>query len=540
MKKLFSRFAMIAKPAVLLSLAVILLLAACSKSSEPSGSAASASGSPAASASTGSDPASAQAGGTLRIGVPFDAIVLGYASDMRQQGEMFIGAPALETLGRYDSAGKVVPFLAESWTLDANAKTIEFKLRSGVKFHDGTDFDAEAAKWNIDQFIEAKRPEIGMIRSVEAVDPTTLKINLETWNSSTFESVACLIYMISPTAVKSNGKEWASSHPVGTGPFEFVDWKRGVSVQYKKNPNYWQAGKPRLDGIEYTIIEDPMTATSSFKNGDIDVYYSMNASSANELKGSAEIVMLNTGLGAAESAITFSSGNPDSPFANVKVRQAAAFAIDVKAIVEQMSYGFQSPTTQMGLPASWSYNPELKGFPYNPDEAKRLLAEAGYPNGFKTTMTVQNSPDLVQMFTAIQGYLQAVGIEAAIEQVDNAKFVQVRANGWEGIINSTLRADPDVGQFMPALYGPKGLYAKSIAHPEDVEKLFGTIASAPDDDSRQRAAHELQKLIFEQYALSVPIGVSTNPTAKSAKVHDDGLNAGSATQWTPEDAWLSK
>ncbi|WP_276352200.1 ABC transporter substrate-binding protein [Cohnella caldifontis] len=539
MKNPRSRFA---KPSLLLGLILLLLLTACSKSSEPTptDTSAAASGSPENSASGSSAPPAAQTGGTLRIGVPFDANVLGYASDMRQQGEMFIGAPALETLGRYDSAGKVVPLLAESWTLDANAKTIAFKLRSGVKFHDGTEFNAEAAKWNIDQFIQAKRPEIGMIRSVEAVDPATLSINLETWNSSTFESVACLIYMTSPTAVQSNGKEWASTHPVGTGPFEFADWKRGVSVQYKKNPNYWQAGKPKLDGVAFTIIEDPMTASSSFKNGDIDVYYAMNASSANELKGSAEIVKLNTGLGAAESAITFSSGNPDSPFANVKVRQAAALAIDAKAIVEQMSYGFQSPTNQMGLPASWSYNPDLKGFPYNPEEAKKLLAEAGYPNGFKTTMTVQNSPDLVQMFTAIQGYLQKIGIEAQIEQVDNAKFLQIRGNGWEGIINSTLRADPDVGQFMPALYGPKGLYGKSIAHPEDVEKLFGTIAAAPDDDSRQRTAHELQKLIFEQYALSVPIGVSTNPTAKSAKVHDDGLNAGSATQWTPEDAWLSK
>jgi ABC-type transport system substrate-binding protein len=167
-----------------------------------------------------------------------------------------------------------------------------------------------------------------------------------------------------------------------------------VSIKFKKNENYWQKGKPYLDGIEYSIITNLTTAANVFKNGGANVLTRMNTETYRDIKESGKYVIdTDEKLAGAYlgSGIMFDSGNPDSPFANLKVRQAVMHAVDTEAIAKSVLNGLAVPTNQYNTPASPFYNPDVKGYPYDPEKAKQLLAEAGYPNGFKTKLTVESS-----------------------------------------------------------------------------------------------------------------------------------------------------
>jgi ABC-type transport system substrate-binding protein len=480
-------------------------------------------------------------GGVLKLCVNTDAVTLGYPPQMRSWQDFIMSAPALETLCRFDPSGKLVPWLAQSWQLHPKTKTVTITLRKGVKFHDGTRFDAQAVKWNLEHFTAAGRTEIKEVKKILVVDDYTLRLVLDQWNSSIMEAITMFIPMVSPTAFKKYGKDWMVTHPVGTGPFEFVSWERDVAVKYEKFKEYWQKGKPYLDGVEWRVIRDPMTAVASFKRGEIHVYAGMTPLMAKELKDwGAEVVPLKTGLGALIAGVIGDSAHPDSPFANLKVRQAVSHAIDTKMIVNKLLYGYGILTNQWAVPGSWSYNPNVKGYPYDPKKAKQLLAEAGYPKGFKTKLTTDSSPTAVQFATAVQGYLRQVGIIAELEVLDRGKYDQLTSRlGWKGLITWTSRADADVAIVMPRNLSRAGvLYANSIIHPEKIENLLVQARTAPDFPTKVKVAQELQKAVIDEFAIMTPVYVSTMPAAKQRNVRGDGINQTHASMWTPADAWL--
>jgi len=465
---------------------------------------------------------------------------LGDPARMTQMQDMFSSNPAMEALVRYNSDGTLSPWLAESWDVDAANKTITYHLRKGVKFHDGTDFNAEAVKWNIEQLIAAKRQDVNGITEVKVVDEHTIQLTVDPWNSSMLESVGTVVVYASPTAHQANGADWAAIHPVGTGPFVFESWNRDEKIVYVKNPNYWQEGKPYLDKIEIYYMGDPMTASAALEMGEVDALISMSADTARRVEGFAEVIKLQSGIGAGADAIMFNTVRSDSPFNDVRVRQAAAYAIDKKAITEALSFGYSAPTVQWGLPGSWSYNPNLEGYPYNPEKAKELLAEAGYPNGFKTKIVFVSTPDNQQKFTAVQNYLSEVGIDAELDMVDNARFVQLRTEpDWGGgMIGVTFKGDADLAIPMSVIFA--NLYGKGSVFPAEGMELLNKILTAGDAETRQKYAHEVQKLVFQDEVIAIPFGVGTMPAAILGHVKDAGINRGSATQWTPEDAWLDK
>jgi len=183
-----------------------------------------------------SGPPAAASGGTLRVLIGTDATVLGYPPDIRSISDLIMSTTTLEMLGRYNESGELVPFLAESWKVDPQNRVIEIRLKSGIRFHDGTEFDAEAVRWNLEQFRLAKKPIFNEedTESVEAVDKSTVRIRLKTWDIGLMDVIAT-VEMVSPTAVRQHGKEWAADHPVGTGPFVLESWQKGVSARFKKN-----------------------------------------------------------------------------------------------------------------------------------------------------------------------------------------------------------------------------------------------------------------------------------------------------------------
>ena len=211
-------------------------------------------------------------GGTLTIGMNRDAVFLGDPIELTQQQDTVMSRPAVETLARYDTSGKLIPVLATSWEMNSTALTMTITLRKGVKFHDGTDFNATAVKFNLDRFTASKRSELTQVKSVDVVDDYTVRLNLKTWDNTI--DGAALYYagnMISPLAFQTNGKAWIEKNPVGTGPFKFVSWERDVSLVYQKNTNYWQPGKPYLDKIQFRVIADPMVSLAALERREIDI-----------------------------------------------------------------------------------------------------------------------------------------------------------------------------------------------------------------------------------------------------------------------------
>jgi len=515
---------------VILVLMAVLILPSCTK------------GTTTATTSTAS-----KYGGTLTIGHATDSLSFFTPTMMRGQ-DLTQGRTSIESLARFNAQGQLVPWLAESWDTDANAKTVILKLKKGITFHDGSDFNATACKWNIETFINAKRAEVPPLTSIDIIDDYTLKFNLVDWNNTV---IIGLCYFagpqLSPTAWQKAGttdqerNEWATTNPVGTGPFKLVSRERDVNQVYQKFEEYWQNGKPYLDGIKWVFIADPTIASSSFSSGDIDILESPPATEANNLRVKGiNITELTTGLGATQVTLVGSSAVQDSPFANLKVRQALTYAIDKQALVDNQAYGWGVPTNQWGVPTGFWANPDVIGYPYNPDKAKQLIAEAGYPNGITTKLLTGDTADQVSMATAIQGMLAKVGINAELDIAAGARKDNLDRTGFVGLDILYIRADSDLAMILPRYVGASGaIVAKSIIHPDKIEKLLVEAKQAPDQESKRAKIWETQKAIFDEYSLVTSCYVTVNLCAKKPYVHDDGMNIIQLDEWTPEDAWLS-
>jgi ABC-type transport system substrate-binding protein len=344
-----------------------------------------------------------QYGGVLRITEQNDGISIGYPAKMAR---IVFGirqvSPAVEALFRSDPQGKPVPYLVSTVKEDAKGKTITLVLKKGIKFHDGTDFNAEAVKWNLDECVASKTPGVEKITEIAVVDPYTVRINLSEWDSTVISSFTQLPgLMISPTACKKNGPQVCANTPVGTGPFQFVSWDKDKETIYKRFPDYWQKGKPYLDGIQWISVAEPVTREMLFRKGDADVLLTIAPKDVGKLEKDGYKVSRNKLAGSM--SIVPDSANAQSPFADVRVRRAVQYAIDNIAIAKTVYFGEAEATNQWVYKGHWAYNNAVQGFPYNPAKAKQLLKEAGYPNGFKTKIMYRTNPVQDQVFVADKG-----------------------------------------------------------------------------------------------------------------------------------------
>ena len=492
-------------------------------------------------------------GGTFKPATNIDGNTLGYPPAML--GYMVYGSsrPAIETLGRYDVSGVIQPYLLESWGEDAASKSFTLKLKKGIKFHDGSALDAAALKWNIERFYAAGRTEFPKATSVDIVDDYTVKIVLPAWDSSALEGLGYSVGpIISPTAWKNAPgaaddkarDAWCQNNPVGTGPFKFVSWTKTSKIVYKKFDGYWQKGKPYLDGIEWTIIADPTTEAAACKGKEVDVAWWLRPTVARDLNAAGYTITKNaSGLGGQIKGLIGNSANPDSPFAKLEVRQALSYAIDGKAICDGVFYGYANPIQQWADPSSDLNSPNLKGYPFNPEKAKQLLAQAGYANGIKASILIQNIPDDTAIATAMQAMLGKVGITAELKPVDMPQYMQLtRQAAIDSLCLINTRTDP----YPAVIYRQnvaKGAmsYSRSIIHPDDLEQAINDLAAAGDLATMKKLNYKVNELMFDKYCLFTPGLVTIGLSAKHPWVKGDGMmTQGWPTEWAPENAWLDK
>lgn len=490
-------------------------------------------------------PAHAQdRGGIAKIAAAADGASIGYPPTMRRTTDFLPALTALETLLRYNDKGLPEAFLLESWVEDTDNLKITLKLRPGIKFHDDTDLNAAAVKWNFEQFMASDRPDLKAVETVESADDLTVVLNLKTNDNTIIGSLAGTPgLMISPTAFKANGDDsaWAESHPVGTGPFKLVSWEKDVKQTYARNDDYWQDGKPYLDGIEWVFIADPVTQFSALRAGEVHSLTELSPADAIPFMDDDAWAINRARVGVGGFGIVFDSTEEDSPFYDVRVRQATIHAVDTGRIVERLTRGLFEPTNQLVDAVHWGYNPDVKGFPYDPEKARALLAEAGYPDGFETTLTTWNSPPMtVDAFTAVQAYLKEVGINAKLELVDRGALVKIVVKGeWEGLMWASPGApNPDAARAFVADLSNSSPLWKLVKHPDDYEAALAAATAATTFEEKQKQVWAAEKIFFEDNALMLPLWSRSDLSVKTSRLQDDGLFALNRTQWNPADTWL--
>jgi len=482
-------------------------------------------------------------GGTIKIGTGLSPAILGYTPEAA--GNLFIPYLRLtfNTLLFYDETGKMIPQLAESWETNPDAATITFHLRTGVKFSDGTDFNAAAVKWNIEQYQTAKRSEVAVIKSIDTPDDKTVVLNLTSWNSSTLEAVGFFVYYMSPAAFEANGGiEGTRMKPVGTGPFVLTEFVQTVSAKYSKNPNYWEEGKPYLDGVDISIIAEPTTLLSSFQAGELDLI-TASVDMLTQINNIDEYVLNSnkSGVGLESVGIVPSSKDPGDPFYKAEVRQAMCYALNKEEIVGALGRGYLKTMNQWAVDGASTYNPDVQGYPYDPEKAKKLLADAGFANGFDTKIYTVSA--LQNWATAIADQLTAVGIRTTVELVDGTQNYTFMTSGWSnGIVFHFASISPDLGLYMGRHLDANGaFFAAGIQHPQDALDLLAKIRTAKDATSKQKFSWELQKLIYDKYALfGQPLYVNTSYSLKYKYVMDDNWSVNHAICWIPQNCWLDK
>ena len=331
-------------------------------------------------------------------------------------------ANIFEGLTRIDQNGAVQPALAKSWTISDDGLVYVFTLHSDVKFHDGTSFEAGDVAFSInramaDDSTNAQKSLFEPIASVEAVDTTTVKLTLKRPTGSLLFNLGWGDAVIVAPESADNNK----TSPVGTGPFVFSKWIKGDSVQILRNDAYW--GTPvKLEKATFKIISDATAAFASLMAGDVDAF--ANFGSPENIPQLQADPRFTVSIGSTEGETILSTNNKRPPFDNLKVRQALAHAINRQSIIDGAMFGQGTPIGTHFAPHHAAYLDLTDKYPYNPARAKELLAEAGYPDGFKATIKLPPPSYARRGGEIIASDLRKVGIDLEIIPVEWGPWIK--------------------------------------------------------------------------------------------------------------------
>lgn len=448
---------------------------------------------------------------------------------------------SLETLLKEQFGGAIKPGLAASYDVSTNPPSLTFHLQKGVKFSDGTDFNAQAAKWNLDQVKTSTlyASNTANWKSIDVVDDSTIRVSFNTWlNTIIPDFCGQMTNQISPTAFNKNGIDYMRWHLVGTGPFIQTDFQKDVSLTAVRNPNYWQQGKPYLDGFKYSFIGDPMTREALFKSGGADVIQTNgNAQMANRLKdaGYNIVTQLN-----GPNVLVMDSANADSPWSNLKVRQAAEYALDKEAMSKTLGAGWWQAVYQFSNPGSLAYDSTIAPRKYDVAKAKQLLKDAGYPNGFKTSIIANPLGLNKDLVLAVQDQLSSVGIIADAQFPDTSKWTTDYSLGtWKnGILVSSLFDRGNQNTTFNYFLGVPATTWKSVARPDGWKELLEASKATPNQDVT--ILKKLEKIVDDN-VLCIPLTAGNNVWAMMKNVQDTGEGTRGQSSWiNPEDAWMNK
>jgi peptide/nickel transport system substrate-binding protein len=399
-----------------------------------------------------------------------------------------------EGLVQFAADGSVLPKLALSWDVSDDGLTYVFHLKGGVRFHDGSAFDAAAARFSLNRIIAAdsvnpQRSRLRAIRTVEAVDPETLKLLLSQRSGGLLQSLAFgSAVMVSPQSAQNNAVQ-----PVGTGPFRFLRWRRGDSITLERNPDF-QGAQPELDQVTFKFIADPTAAFAALMAGDVDAFSNYPAPESFAQFAADPRFAVFTGTTEMETVLGLNERI--APLSNVLVRRAISYALDRHAIIDGAMYGYGTPIGSHFPPRNPAYVDLTGVYPHDVAKAKALMAEAGYPNGLSVTLKLPPPSYARRSGEIVASQLAQIGIRVRIENLEWAQWldqVYTRHNFDMSIVGHAEPLDYDI-------YARDDYYF-GYSNPE-----FKALISALDDSVEPAKRTELLQQIQRKLSLDAVNG----------------------------------
>lgn len=462
-----------------------------------------------------------QAGGTLVWGMHIDLDVLDVQKSFALSTGMVLGRNVFDRLVEHNEKLEIVPGLAESWEPNADGSVWTFRLRKGVKFHDGTPFNAEAVKFNVER---ALNPELKLpagnfswtgVDKVEIVDENTVRITCKGPNAALLNNIADsgLGAIQSPTTVK--GSPDGRFNPVGTGPFKFVKWTPGDELVLEANPEYW-GGRPYLDKIVIKPVPDSAARVAMLEKGEVQLITQTPLQQITRLKGIKDIAI---DMPESTSWTYISLNNQKAPFDDLTVRQAINYAVDKKKILDTILFGV-GRVADSPLGSAYPVHAASPAYEYDSKKAKALLAEAGWKAGSDGILTKDGKRFAVTLLMpigrfaagqeiaeAVQAYLKDVGIEVKVVSQEWATYSASIRKPFEQfefdmVMAGWGTADPDTGMryaLHSASAPPKGgnfAFYKNTR----VDELIDQGVKTTDVSGRKAAYKEAQELVMKDAA----------------------------------------
>lgn len=418
-------------------------------------------------------------------------------------------------LVRYASGTlEVEPALAESWEISEDGTVYTFTLRDGVRFHDGSAFDADAVVFNFERMLKEDHPYhntgpfplsffFSAVKSVEAVDPRTVRFTL---NEPYAPFLSNLAYptglIVSPAAVMQHGAEFGRN-PSGTGPFRFAEWRSNEAVVIQRNDDYWD-GQAGLEAVIFRPITDANTRVAEMLSGGIDMMVEVPPVALSQFRDDSYRLVEQAGPHLWFLILNAKEG----PFADKRVRQAANYAINKQALVNDVLEGTADIAAGPTPPAfAWAYNEALEPYAYDPDRARALIAEAGAEGASLTFYVTEGGSgmlDPIPMGTAIQADLEAVGFDVSIETYEWNTFLGRVNPGLEGKADMAQMAwmtnDPDTLPFLALrteAWPDKGGFNSGYYSNPEVDTLLEAARAETDPNERARLYKEMQAIVQE-------------------------------------------
>ncbi|HWA19180.1 MAG TPA: ABC transporter substrate-binding protein [Devosia sp.] len=426
----------------------------------------------------------------LRIGLALEPPILDPTAEAATAVDDVVYQNVFEGLTRIDDQGAVQPALATSWEISPDNLTYTFHLATGVTFHDGTSFDADDVVFSLDRIgaadsRNAQKALYAVIESVTKVDPATVTVKLSKPSGRfLFDIGRGDAVIVAPESAATN-----ASNPVGTGPFKFVSWQKGADLTLERYDGYWGT-EVALSKVTYVFITDAAARINALLAGNIDGINNTDSSSLAVFANDPRFKVL---VGSTEGEVMLVQNNARAPFDKLEVRQAIAHALDRKEIIDGASSGYGVPIGSHFAPHN-PYYVDLTGtYPFDLDEAKRLLADAGYPDGFKATIKViTEAPYAGLVAQIVASELGKIGIQITQEKIDFNQWLQDVFMGHDYDLTVVSHSEPfDIG-----IYADPNYYFGY--NDPDFQAIIAKLNETTDEAARKELAIAAQKRLAEQ------------------------------------------
>ncbi|WP_406033786.1 ABC transporter substrate-binding protein [Nocardioides sp. NBC_00163] len=421
--------------------------------------------------------------------------------------------------------------LAEKWSKSEDLKTWTFNLRQGVKFHDkppvdGREFTSADVKCTVDRIKSLPGHQLGLVAGVtevETPDPYTVVFTLGSANAAFDQTVANPFMAVLPCE-GTKGEFNLAEEAIGTGPFVLKSWKRDQERVMEKNPDYFIEGLPHLDGIQTTVLPDAQAQIAALRSGKLDMISSLSTEKrqVDQLLSQIDGLQLRTEKGITQTRVFMNA--QEGPFSKLEVRRAVAHAIDKEGMIKALRSGGSltgpiSPTLFGALPQD-----EVDGLlEYDPEKAKKLLADAGYPNGFSAELVATDGygETILREAQWVQEDLSKIGIKLTIDQQDYATYVsstwpETKYDIMYGLQTPMLTAD----EYLTSEYTSTGTRNWSKVDDPELDEMVAAQRVITDEAQREKALQDIERYIMENVSTPLPLYAYDTQTLYSGKVHD--------------------